>query len=85
MQSPDPMTAPNPHLQARPDWLALLTVAGQTQREFHAAEQAVLTQRDWQRYGLQPPGQEFPAKLKLTTYRQGTELVFWHLREEEKG
>src|SRR5690349_1030364 len=23
MQSPDPMTAPNPHLQARPEWLAL--------------------------------------------------------------
>jgi L-fuconolactonase len=23
MQSPDPMTAPNPHLPARPDWLAL--------------------------------------------------------------
>ena len=23
MQTPDPMTAPNPHLPARPDWLAL--------------------------------------------------------------
>lgn len=66
----------------RPAWLAPLPVAdNQRLVGLFEGKEDVLTQRDWNRYGLPQPAQEFPRELQLITYRRGTTLVFWHLRE----
>jgi hypothetical protein len=73
----------NSPLDSTPVWLQPLSPQGpELLKGLSRTETDVLTQRDWRRYGLKPPGTEFPKeKLKLTAYRQGTDLIFWHLSE----
>lgn len=67
-----------------PAWLSPLRESQEKQEtldDLSRSEDDVLTQRDWERYGLPTPTQEFPSRLRMTTYRLGTELVHWHLKE----
>jgi hypothetical protein len=66
-----------------PTWLGPLGADGQSPHSepFHAATVSVLTLRasDRRRYGLAHLGTASERNLRLTTYRRGTDLVFWRL------